>query len=436
MAHDRCRFVFGAIGQRWAAFTPQRDNEAQTEEEWIRPVLKALGHTFNLQAPLKTPFGTRKPDYLLFPDEASRQAAKAHSSAFDSQDLRPIALAVADAKAWERPLDQAVETRADELLKPQKGQAISENPSLQIYVYVQYSGLPWGILTNGRHWRLYHRDTAEKLDVYYEVDLPALLDQGDPEAFKYFYLFFRRDAFISRPDAPAWLLQTLEQSRAYARGVSDTLKDQVYEALRHLAQGFLDFPANQLKPDPATLKAIYDHSLIVLYRLLFILYAESRGLLPVPDNLLYTRSYSLDALKKRLARELDQGQPAAPSMATFWQQLRQLWQVIDTGNPDLDVPAYNGGLFKARSDSFLARYQVGDIHLRQAIDLLARTVDPQTRQRVFVDYRDLEIRHLGSIYEGLLEYRVQVADQPLTIHVEKGREIYTPIQDLSWSLAL
>ncbi len=405
----------------WATFTPHHDNEPQTEEEWIRPVLRALGHTFNVQVALKTPFGTRKPDYILYPDEASRQAAKAKSGAFDSQELT-TALAVADAKAWERNLDQALAAKA-----LQKGLNISENPSLQIYVYVQHSGLPWGILTNGRSWRLYQRDTAEKLDVYYEVDLPVLIEQANLDAFKYFYLFFRREAFISQPGIPAWLNQVLEQSRAYARGVSETLKDQVYEALRYLAQGFLDFPANRLDPSPATLKAIYDNSLIVLYRLLFILYAESRALLPVPENVLYTRSYSLDALKKRLARELDLGQPAAPSMATVWQQLRQLWAVIDAGNPHLDVPAYNGGLFKARSDLFLEKYQVGDLYLRQAIDLLARTTDPQTRQGVFVDYRDLEIRHLGSIYEGLLEYRVRVADQPLTIRVEKGREIYEPL---------
>jgi hypothetical protein len=363
--------VLAELIRLWATFSPHHDNESQTEEEWIRPVLRALGHSFYVQVPLITPFGVRKPDYILYPDETARQAAKAKSGAFDSQELRPTALAVADAKAWERNLDQTPTT--------QKELNISGNPSLQIYVYVQHSGLPWGILTNGRQWRLVHHDTAEKLDIYYEVDLPALLGQGDIEAFNYFYLFFRRQAFVDQPGAPAWLNRVLEQSRAYARGVSDTLKDQVYEALRCLAQGFLDFPANRLDPDPATLKAIYDNSLIVLYRLLFILYAESRGLLPVPANSLYTRSYSLDALKKRLARELDLGQPAAASMMTYWQQLRQLWAVIDQGNRDLDVPAYNGGLFKAKDDSFLEQYQVGDLYLRQAIDLLARAADPQTK---------------------------------------------------------
>ncbi len=406
----------------WAAFTPTHANEAQTEEAWIRPVLRALGHTFNVQVALKTPFGTRKPDYFLYPDETARQTAQAKSGPLDSQALT-TALAVADAKAWERSLDQAYDPTGGT-----HGLDLNANPSLQIYLYLQYSGLPWGLLTNGRYWRLYHRDTAEKLDIYYEVDLPALLQQGQPEALKYFYLFFRREAFMAGPAGPAWLNRVLEQSRAYARGVSDTLKEQVYEALRHLAQGFLDFPANQLSPTPATLKAIYDNSLIILYRLLFTLYAESRGLLPVPDNPLYSRSYSLDALKKRLARELDQGHPAAPSMATIWPLLRQLWTVIDQGNPDLAVPAYNGGLFKPRPDSFLTRYQVGDRPLRQAIDLLARAADPQTRRPVFVDYRDLEIRHLGRIYEGLLEYHLRVADQPLTIRLEKGREVY---QDLS-----
>ena len=329
---------------------------------------------------------------------------------------------MADAKAWDRDLDRA---------SGQKIMAISDNPMLQIYVYVQHSGLAWGLVTNGRLWRLVHRERADKLDVYYEVDLPALIEQGDAPAFKFFYLFFRREAFIAPPGRPSFLERVLRQSRAYNRGIGDNLKEQVYEALRYLAQGFLDFPPNQLEPTPAALQDIYTHSLIVLYRLLFILYAESRNLLPVAgpqQNSLYSQSYSLAALKRRISRELDQQKPAAASMAHDWHYLRQLWQVIDRGNPDLDVPAYDGGLFSEQPEDFLARYRVGDKHLRRAIDLLARTADPQTKERRFVDYRDLEIRHLGSIYEGLLEYRLRRAEQPLAVRVEKGRELYEPVQ--------
>ena len=94
-------------------------------------------------------------------------------------------------------------------------------------------------------------------------------------------------------------------------------------------------------------------------------------------------------------------------MSGLWQQLYELWRVIDTGDAALGVPAYNGGLFRPDKHPFLERCRVGDLHLRQAIDLLARAVDPATGRREFVDYRDLEIRHLGSIYEGLLEYRLR-----------------------------
>ena len=407
--------AFERITELWRAYLPNGDNESQTEHDWIRPVLDALGHKYIVQVPLRTPLGTRKPDYILYPDDASRQSAK--GGVLEEADLRG-ALAVADAKAWELPLDRAI--------KPGPGRAapeVSANPSFQIDFYIRHTGLPWGILTNGRHWRLYHRDTSKKLDVYYEVDLPDLIEQGDVDAFGYFFHFFRREAFTG---PPTWLDQVLEESRAYEQGVGENLKSQVYDALRSLAQGFLDFPANKLAPTPENLQAIHDHSLIVLYRLLFTLYAESRGLLPLHENDAYTRSYSLFALKNAIANDLRRGAPAVASMDALWSQLKQQWHVLAAGNPDLGVPAYNGGLFDPSKHPFLEQYRVGDLHLRQAIDLVARTADRSTGKREFVDYRDLEVRHLGSIYEGLLEYRVRFATEPLTVHKERGHELYAP----------
>jgi hypothetical protein len=405
------------IAELWRQFQPEHDNEAQTEDEWIRPVLRRLGHYFNVQVAVQTPLGARKPDYVFFPDEAARQAAKAKTGVLSEADLRD-AIAVGDAKAWELALD-----RAPRVKPGRDAPVVSENPSFQIDFYIRHTGLDWGILTNGRLWRLYHTASSKKLDVYYEVDLPALIEQNDPEAFRYFWLFFRRAAFGGES---GWLAGVLAESQAYEQGVSDNLKEQVYESLRSLAQGFLDFPDNHLSPTPETLRQIHDNSLIVLYRLLFILYAESRGLLPVHENDAYTRSYSLHALKTRIARELQNATPAVSSMDTLWSQLRQLWGVLNSGNADLGVPAYNGGLFNADKHPFLEQYRVGDVHLRQAIDLLARIVDRATDQREFVDYRDLEVRHLGSIYEGLLEYQVRHTAVALAVQKERGREVYTP----------
>ncbi len=422
--------ALAAVTALWERFKPQGDSEAQTEIDWIRPVLEALGHRYNVQVGMQTPLGAKVPDYVFYPDDATRQAAR--RGVLTEADFHD-ALAVGDAKAWERPLDRAA---------AREGRTLHENPSLQIDTYIRHSGLAWGILTNGRHWRLYHKDTSKKLDVYYEVDLPSLLEQGDAEAFKYFWLFFRREAFAAQtfevsetskvsPVAPAWLDLVLAESQAYEQGVGENLKEQVYEALRHLGQGFLDLSGNGLRPMPETLAEIHDNSLIVLYRLLFILYAEARDLLPTRENSTYAESYSLAALKDRVAHDLDAGRPAAPSMSGLWGQLLDLWRVIDTGDPDLGVPAYNGGLFRPGSYPFLERCRVGDLHLRRALDLLARAVDPATGHREFVDYRDLEIRHLGSIYEGLLEYRLRYAAEPLVVVRQKGKELYQPASSAS-----
>ena len=287
---------------------------------------------------------------------------------------------------------------------------------------------------------LVHRETSDRLDVFYEVDLPALVEAGDPERLKYFALFFGPAAFTGeRP----WLERVLDESRAFARSVGDSLKGQVYEALEHLAQGFLDFPDNGLSPTPETLKEVNDHSLVLLYRLLFALFAESRDLLPLADNEAYRRRYSLAAIKRRVAAELTQSAPAGATLDALWTDLDRLWGILDRGNPELGVPPFNGGLFdpaathSARDAEavaggaapFLVRCRVGDRSLRQAIDLLARVDDPETGARAFVDYRDLDVRHLGSVYEGLLEHRLRYAHEPLRARKAGSGTVFEPLPE-------
>ncbi|MBK6768135.1 MAG: N-6 DNA methylase [Ardenticatenales bacterium] len=218
----------------------------------------------------------------------------------------------------------------------------------------------------------------------------------------------------------------LTDSRTYAQGISDSLKEQVYEALAVLAQGFYDMPSNRLASDDATLKAVYDNSLIVLYRLLFVLYAEDRGVLPLASNKMFRETYSLQARKRLVAIDIERDTPVATSMDNIWIGLNALWRYIANGHPELDIPAYNGGLFDGARHPFLESHSVGDRALRRAIDLVARADDRRGGGRQFVDYRDLEVRHLGSIYEGLLEYRLRFAEADLAVTREKGREVYAP----------
>jgi len=375
------------ITEIFAGFVPSED-EAQTEKDFIRPVLDALGFDYEVNVRLRVP-GTHpdRPDYAFYRDDTARQANK--NTLLDRRLPAQGGFAVGDAKRWNRPLDH--------LLRDGRAGG-NENPAYQIHKYLLYSGVEWGILTNGKLWRLVHRDTADRLDVYYEVDLEEAIRSKNVDDFRYFYAFFRRTAF---DPGPLGLSELLNASTSYARDVGASLKVQVYDALRHLAQGFLDYESNGLGTEPETLQDIYDNALILLYRLIFILYAEARELLPIRENAAYRETYSLQAMVQAVARELTAGRHLLPSSARRWPQLKELFGYINAGKPPLHIATFNGGLFDPEKHPFLEQYAVGDYHLQQAIDKLARV------HGEFIDYRDLAVRHMGTIYEGLLEYHLQ-----------------------------
>ena len=394
--------------------------EDQLEEHWFKPILRKLGHIFETQASVPgLDDHARYPDYVFFPDEAARQRA---AGLQNRQDYAAQALAVGEVKRWDTPLG-----------KKRKGGEPSfadQNPSFQIDYYVRTTGLDWGILTNGRLWRLVHHDSSQRLNVYYEVDLVRLLRGGEPGPRRYFTLFFRQAAFRPDPQGRVFLDDVLAASNAYAVALEEDVEDNVYRALEHLMQGFLDLPANRLGGDD--LRAIYDNSLYLLYRLLFILYGESRGLLPM-DHDDYRDHFSLEAIKRAIA----EGNVPRTGMTTVVSgRLRNLFRIINGDNARLNrslgVPRYNGGPFDPAHHPFLEQNEVGDRALVRALDLLSRRTTGTGRE--FVDYRTLSIRHPGSIYEGLLEYQPRVADEPMAAVGDEwlsASEVSDDLEDLS-----
>jgi hypothetical protein len=192
-------------------------DEAQLEERWIKPVLEYLGHYWSVQVKIRyRERGFRKPDYVFAATESAAQSFT--NQIYEPADLKQ-ALAIGDAKRWGVNLDQS-------------GGKDERNPSQQIDEYLRYSEVDWGILTDGRYWRLYERTTS-KNNVFYAVDLPDLLQRDSVEDFYYFYLFFRREAFAR----DGWLDRLLKGSVDYAESLSDRLEDEVYNALELIAQG-------------------------------------------------------------------------------------------------------------------------------------------------------------------------------------------------------
>jgi hypothetical protein len=404
--------AFAELKNLWASI---QDNvttakEPQTREYLIDPVLRILGHIYEPEPSLPTDHSVKAPDYALFTDRNSMSRAVSQRG---SIDYFRHAVAIAEAKRYGRPLDRKSREGADPF--------DNNNPNFQVDYYLRTTGLHWGILTDGRYWRLYNRDTSFKLNNYYEVDLVSLIEQSNEQAFKYLYLFFRREAFSGIEKRESFLDQVFEESARYATAIGSKLKDAVYEALETLCEGFVRFQRNNLD-SRLQLNDIYDNSLVLLYRLLFIFYAESRGLLPLGTNRSYSDNYSLNHLKEDIAKRIDDGAIIPPDWINYWSQLKALFKAINEGSPAIDVYEYNGGLFDPDRHQFLEQNDIGDLYLAKAIDLFARADTEPERKRDFVDYRDLAIQHLGSIYEGLLEHKPQVADEEMVIIREKGTE--------------
>ena len=250
------------------------------------------------------------------------------------------------------------------------------------------------------------------LDVYFEVDLASLLEKNDLEGFKYYYYFFRREAFLPNEAGEIFVERVLKGSADYAKEVSNNLKENVYRAMKKIAEGFFSWPENQLDfNDPTTRELIQKNTMILLYRLLFLLYAEGKGLLDL-RNENYRDMHSFDKIKKEVAAKKDG--PAEhyylPTSTYLWDSLRNLFRLIDKGSRELKIdhiihiPAYNGGLFEPEENRQLDKWTIGDSFLADAIDLLSRSGIGEGGIG-FVDYSTLETRHPGSIYEGLLKYK-------------------------------
>lgn len=404
-----------------------RTNEAQTERDFIQPILNFLwkeqqeGDCYQVQVSIPSVHGRPQPDYAFFRSAQERQEADQHKGSLDYWRNVPV---LGDAKKWTASLD--------------KERGSTENPSAQICNYLYLSGVRWGILTNGRIWRLYEREKSRAGGIYYEVNLESLIQSGDLESFKYFYLFFRREAFLPDRNGITFIEKVFQGSEEYATAVSDRLKESVYDALRHLMNGFFEYSANELdRHDPETLRLVHENALIVLYRLLFLLYAEDKGLMPLDTSVYY--DHSLKRIHQEINCKLREGRQYYPEEHLYWQRLMELFRLIDEGLKDkgnIIIPAYNGGLFSPSKYPHIAhtpqpcikRWEIGDHRLTEVIDLLAyERISGERVGSHDIDYATLSVQHLGSIYEGLLELKPRIAEEPLVEVKEKDKPVFKPL---------
>ncbi len=274
--------------------------------------------------------------------------------------------------------------------------------------------LPWVIGLRKDHIRLYPGKDGVgvgqkgQVETFFEIDLAAV----DDAQAAFLTLIFSAAA-LAKGGATDDLLR---QSANYATGLGNRLRQRIYEdVVPPIAKAVAErLPSLGLAIDADGLQAAYKLTLRILFRLLFQAYAEDRGLLPYERN----EGYTSNSLKRGAQRNLGVAASDFGDSASIWLDLVQVWNAIDQGNRQWQVPAYNGGLFAAdpaRSDEggLLARLSLPDSVLGPALQHLMVDLTPEGTPGL-VDFRALSVREFGTIYEGLLESSLSIADADLT----------------------
>ena len=381
-----------AVAPAYVPFTDGRQppNEAVTEQELIRPILEFLGWKEYLP---QQGSGRNEdiPDYLLFTDPAAKDRAAARPRA---EDRYQDATVVEESKRFGLALDARDEDAGGQARTPH-GQILRYLATADI---ASESAIRWGILTNGAVWRLYDYRARPRATGYYEADLAAIIHSDDDgDALRLFYLLFRRDSFIRQAGATTTFLEdALTEGRRYEEQVAQDLSGVVFE---HVFPSLVQALANAAGAG-VDLEQVREAALICLYRLLFVLYAEDRGLLPVNDA--RYADYGLrKPVREHIARRMAQGAVFSNRATGYYDKLLNLWGMIDEGDPDIGLPPYNGGLFATDTAPLLETVRLSDAQLAPIIYDLSHTETDGHRR--FINYRDMSVQQFGSIYERLLE---------------------------------
>lgn len=280
----------------------------------------------------------------------------------------------------------------------------------------------WCLCTNGRELRLVDTERTYSR-AYLQLDLEQAI--ADPRTFPVFWGVMRADAFLApqrscRVGGPALanareaslIFQIIRTSASHGQAVNRSLRSGVIDAVQHLLIGLLAAKGRPAEPD---LPAGFDEALTIVYRMLFLMFAEARGLVP-NWHPVYRDSYTIESLRAEVERTED--------ARGLWDTLQAIARLAHRGchAGTLIVPAFNGRLFSPSRAPIAESCSVDNFVTRKAVMALSTTLvgrsnppSPEGLRRagrtsptngglIRIDYRDLGVEQLGAIYESVLEY--------------------------------
>lgn len=288
------------------------------------------------------------------------------------------------------------------------------SPTSYALAVADRENVPYVIVSHGSKLRLYPVKVGVgvgrrgRTETYVEVHTGLLRDTDAA----YLWLLFSAEALSEGGS----LDQLIDESRRFAGDLAERLRERIYgEVVPQLAEGIAKARGLK-KPTASDLSQTYEMAMTVLFRLLFIAYAEDKDLLPYRWNGLY-RSRSLKTKAAELLETMNAG-TAFDDGDSQWEEVKRLFRAVEKGNREWGVPEYDGGLFSTDAEVS----PVGA--LLDKVTLPNRVMGPVLQGLLIihtpegwgpVDFRSLGVREFGTVYEGLLESELAVAETDLTV---------------------
>ncbi|MDD4428675.1 MAG: N-6 DNA methylase [Paludibacter sp.] len=385
---------FELLRERWeeirSKLLEDQFDTTQLRDKWIKPFLSILGF---------------EPVYN--PHNLKNDAGLEYNIPYRGWDSE------------EAPLIHMVHSSADFDSRDKNNRThANKSPHDMLQQFLNTSQHSWAILINGRKVRILRDFFHSITKGFIEFDIEGIFETANTEQFRILYRMMHSSRFIGQFEKQAdeeekqtCLLEQFHiKSKETGVQVGENLRKQVRLAIETLGNGF----AENLNPDDfdeAKVKKFYSETLNIIYRLLFLLFAEQKGWLPV-KNAIYARTYSINALRERA----EKAEYSYDNNEDLWEGLKVTFRLVTKGytfpNGD-NINAFGGQLF---SDEriYHIKSPLKNKHLLKAIDALCFFTEKQLKSKI--NYATLAIDELGSVYESLLDYEPRLLQENTEIN--------------------
>lgn len=365
----------------------------ETRNFWISPLLTNLGYN------------------LTFNRQSEELNGKSFSIGYRDSNLDGFPVYVG---GYHESLDKRPENKQ-----------LRVSPHAMVQEYLNYSEYLYGMVTNGRQLRLLRDATRITRLSYVEFNLEKMMEEDLYSDFVILYRVLHASRMPKKIDGGAEsIIEKYHQEGLEAGStIRSKLGDAVKEAIKSLANGFINHPNNAALREAVasgnfSADEYYRHQLRIIYRLLFLFVIEERNLVyadnKTPEakryNQIYFNYYSLLRLRK-LAKKLLP--PEASRHYDLWQGLISTFSLFEKKEigEKLGIMALQGDLFGYHAISGNG-YDLHQCYLSNAVLLnIIKSLsyfENDNGVLIAVNYGGLDVEEFGSVYEGLLELKLEV----------------------------